>query len=50
MLRRKAPHPQQGVVIVAGGRVRFGWIIKAINAAARAGFHKISSAAPIEDP
>ena len=50
MLRREANHPQQGIVIVAGGRVRFGWVIKAVNAAARAGFEKVTFAAPIKAP
>ncbi len=48
-LQKKLGNPEkQGVVIVAEGEIRFHWIMKALNASARAGFEKISFAAPIE--
>ena len=48
-LQKKLGEPEkQGVVIVAEGEVRFHWIMRALNASARAGFQKISFAAPIK--
>jgi len=49
MLQKKLSEPQkQGVVIAAEGEIRFHWIMKALNASARAGFEKVSFAAQFE--
>ena len=44
--RLRAERPDVGVVIAAEGAVKFDWIVKALNAASRAGYERISFAAP----
>ena len=47
-LKAKVDIEKQGVVIVSEGEVKFDWIIKALNASARAGFKKISFSPAID--
>ena len=43
----RAGRPGLGIVIDAEGSVKFDWIIRALNAAVRAGYEKISFARPV---
>jgi biopolymer transport protein ExbD len=45
----RAGQQDLGLVIVSEGSIKFHWIIRALNAAARAGYEKISFAAPIPE-